>query len=108
MNKLVPVNNGNPTDSITYLPVSPGATVAWEPSTAFKTLKHVSNGVQYSPEDDTDGSATVFVYDPRFLDFVEYKEVVNKEVDDGKYGNTDHQFKVRSYKSTGQPLPTSS
>jgi hypothetical protein len=94
VNKLVPVNNGKPTDSITYLPVSPGATIAWEPSTAFKTLTHVSNGVQYSPEDESTQSNTVYMYEPRFLDFVEYSEV---NVGDDSYGNADHRFKVRSY-----------
>jgi len=94
VNKLVPVNNGNPTDSITYLPVTPGATIAWEPTTAFKTLKHVSNGVQYSPEDDTDGNEKVSMYDPRFLDFVEYQQYQDG---DGTYGNSDHKFKVVSY-----------
>jgi len=34
------------------------------------------------------------MYEPRFLDFVEYKEVNNG---DDNYGNADHKFKVRSY-----------
>jgi hypothetical protein len=89
VNKLVPVNNGKPTDSITYLPVSPGATITWSPSTAFKTLEHVSNGVQYSPEYDSDGGDKVYMYEPRYLDFLEYQAVSNP-TNGGQYGSSDH------------------
>tara|TARA_B110000285_G_scaffold94420_1_gene107788 strand:+ start:292 stop:594 length:303 start_codon:yes stop_codon:yes gene_type:complete len=70
------INNGNQEDSFTILPVSPGATIDWKPEkpeTAFKMLKHVSNGVQYETEQEAD-DMDVYMYEPRYLDFIKFKE----------------------------------